>query len=127
MNILTERMMIQSVAQRWRDQYSGYKANWPVFTRPGLTMADVGNELEALDKDTCSREEVLAVTNNDSWLRMQCEECKQVVELLLLLKVGKLCTSCITKAEKMLADHNANLSNFGVPCEPKDGWDTIAP
>ncbi len=106
--IITERSIIREVANRWAEQYeTGYYAK------------DVGKQkiltrLQALDKETCSADDVNKIIGNKSWTRRHCSECRESTNWAI--QVGEppdyesatatLCRSCFDKAVKLVNDHD---------------------
>lgn len=70
MKLLTERVLIREVAQRWKEQYTGYAG------RNADDMKAIGKKLAALNGDTATAADVEAIIGNDSWTRIDhCDEC----------------------------------------------------
>jgi hypothetical protein len=81
--ITTQRDMIRNIAKRWRTQYSPMEKwdNRPTtFGHP----ATIAEKLDQLDGDTATPADVEAITGNDSWTRLTCNQC------------GKNCLSVFT-------------------------------
>lgn len=112
MKLITQRQLIQMVAARWRQQYEPFKNETPSFSvRKGLaeqrTKRQIAEELDALNGDTATPAEVVAIIGNNSWTRLECDECKND-EVDAVLRVGakpdyesspaRLCKQCVEKA-----------------------------
>jgi len=109
MRLIDKRTVIKSVPRRWREQYRDRR--WAtVTTKHGLDIsADaIYRQLQALDLDTCSEQEVIAIVENSSWTTILCEACEKSVEHAILIDgeggtTGVLiCPRCIGKATKFL-------------------------
>lgn len=69
MTITTTRDRIRTVAKRWRETYAGYRGF--EADRKGA----IGKQLDALDVETTTADDVTTVIGNDSWTAVQCDVC----------------------------------------------------
>lgn len=109
MKIITQRTIIQGVANRWAEQYCGSEYR----LRSGKSVVDVLNELRALDLNTATAQEVAAITGNDSWTRLpRCDECSSdMVSAIIVLgaipdydsHTAWVCKTCVEKAWKEIS------------------------
>lgn len=114
MKLITQRQLIQKVAARWRQQYEPFKDQTPMFSvRAGIeklrSKREISEELDALDGDTATAQQVDAIIGNGSWTRMNCDQCKK--EVTSVLRVGAeldyesatadLCEECVAQACKV--------------------------
>jgi len=67
--LITERDQIRRVADRWGEQYGGN--DW----KDDEEKQSIHRKLIALDKETCSAADVAAIIGNDSWSRLDCDNC----------------------------------------------------
>jgi len=102
MKLLTERVLIREVAQRWAAQYS--EAYW----RKDKHKQEIGRKLKALDPETATAADVTAIIGNDSWVRIDsCDECGAkhpavAVELAEDQECSAtVCLPCLTRATKL--------------------------
>ena len=101
MKLITQRDLIRGVADKWRKQYD-----------PSSEAAVINKwkQLDALDKDPASVDDVARIIGNKSWTRITCHECKNDVSEAV--EVGEppdyesntavICRSCMTKAVTLL-------------------------
>lgn len=70
MKLLTERVLIREVAQRWAEQYADYRG------RNRGDLQAIARKLAELDGETASAADVAAIIGNESWTRIDhCDEC----------------------------------------------------
>lgn len=111
MKLTTQRDLIRIVAKRWRDTYSPFKGELPIFSvRNGFiaqkSKEQIANELDALDRETATPADVEAIIGNGSWTRLTCDECKNDVDTILTVgqnpdyddRSTDLCLYCVNKA-----------------------------
>lgn len=96
MKLINERILIRSVAERWRRQYL-----------EGSTIPDpeglIPKKLAALDVDTATSKDVADIIGNYSWCTpLMCDECGAMVESVV--RVGgedqevDICLRCVKRA-----------------------------
>ena len=123
MIIRTQRQLIQAVAKRWRETYQPFKNDRPLFswrtgvTSPPLNKQQIADALDALDGDTASADDVSAIIGNESWTRLNCDECK--ADVTLTVQVGnepdyeshraELCLECAEKAAALIRGMRVGL------------------
>ena len=103
MKLITERDLIRGIADAWGHPHK--EANGDNY-RTWVA-------LDSLNKETASADEVSKIIGNDSWTRINCDECGKRV--LLVVQVGlepdydvsnaNLCATCLTAAYALLP-HN---------------------
>jgi len=103
--IITTRDMIRGVAERWRDQY------WNTHNKKFI---DIRAQLDALNDETATLADVVAIIGNDSWTKVRCDECSQEVDWVV--QVGEdpdyeshtvtVCRSCLNKIVAYVNDHD---------------------
>jgi len=114
MNLLTQRDLIRGVAKKWRAAYSKYNCDPPLFSvRNGISKLrskmEIADELDLLDPETATPEDVALVIGNDSWTRLKCDECKNEVDAVLIVgekpdyesNTTSLCRCCVEAAAKV--------------------------
>jgi hypothetical protein len=103
MEIITQREIIKAVADSWKSQYLPHG-------RGNKHSVDIWNRLNALDLNTASAADVVAIIGNDSWTRLRCHSCGGEVERLIEIgeppdcesRTARVCLPCITKAYELL-------------------------
>jgi len=115
MQLITRRELIRNVAAKWREQYEPFKDDGLLFgewngVRIKKTKAQVADELDALDKEKATAEDVAAIIGNASWTRLTCDECGKECETVL--RVGQppdyesrtacLCIRCVKDAASLV-------------------------
>ena len=103
MRVITKRDMIREVAKAWRACY-GLTPGRPISY--GKDRAAILTQLEALDMETCTDEEVIRITGNEAWTEIRCTECDGSVSAVI--EIGEeycyesdkahLCFECVGKA-----------------------------
>lgn len=104
-SLITERDMIRSVAERWRGQYAG-----DLRGRFGKTA----RQLDALDVEHASADDVATIIGNRSWTEVACDGCGD--KATTAVQVGAepdyesstavLCPTCLRKAVALLPDED---------------------
>lgn len=98
MQLLTERQLILSVIERWKDQYPAGKCT--VWQQEVLTA------LEQLDLTAATAEDIEAIIGNFSWTSIRCDECGSQVKAAVQLgedldhdsATAVVCFPCLKKA-----------------------------
>lgn len=108
MNIITKRMLINRVAEHWKQQYHTDK--WGGYQGDS---EHIYNLLKALPQDA-TEEDVEKIIDNKSWTRNVCDECKE--DCQIVIEVGEprdyesstacLCPGCLAKAVNMINAHS---------------------
>ena len=100
MKLLTERMLIENVAARWRSQYGDVAHPWNQNVHDGLLK---------LDAKTATAADVHAIIGNYSWTRIKCDACKLEVLRAAVIESGDdetpdthICLTCCLDAAKLL-------------------------
>lgn len=102
MELITERSLIQGVAEQWDAQY------WPEFrpTNNGSSK-EISVTLHALNLDKVSAKTVNKIIGNDTWTVLVCAECDVKVKKVVALygpygdQVYHICEPCATKVKTM--------------------------
>lgn len=112
MIVITERSQIRSLLTRFNLQYAGDHYHWVPLLR---------KQIEALDLDTCSKEDVAEILGNSLWTNLKCDECERQVDRVI--QVGQepdyesstafLCVDCVTKAHALITAKDAENDDFG--------------
>jgi hypothetical protein len=102
MKLLTKRVLIREVAQRWADQYSE-----PYWLKDAEKQG-IGRKLAALDGNTASAADVESIIGNDSWTRIDhCDDCgaedlQEAVEFGQYRESSQtVCMRCLRAAVRM--------------------------
>ena len=109
MKVITQRELIQSVADRWHAQYQPFthdSAPWTI----GKTKSGIWRELVALNKDEATTQEVDTIIGNKSWTRMMCDQCEQDADSVIQVgaaldyesATAHLCRSCLQSAYELM-------------------------
>lgn len=105
MKLLTERVLIREVAQRWKQQYAGYRGPNPADT---AEKHAIGHKLAALDGETATAADVAAIIGNESWTRIDhCDECHaENLSIAVLLaddssSSATICVPCLRQAVRL--------------------------
>ena len=100
MIVHTTRTQILGVAAAWREQYGHYKDQSWEWARV------IGRQLDALDGETASAKDVEAIIGNDTWTKLQCEECESAADIVLEFKCASrsimVCRGCLQKGIGLL-------------------------
>jgi len=109
MKVITKRDMIREVAKAWRACY-GLTPGRPISY--GKDRAAILTQLEALDMETCTEEDVSRITGNELWIRLTCDECGS--EVSAVIEIGEeydyesdkahLCFQCVAIARDLIKD-----------------------
>lgn len=110
MKLITERMLIGQVAERFRRQY-GARLDSPLYDGrvPRLMLA----ALESLDKETATAADVSLICGNDSWVQIKCDECGESVDAVIRVgqepdydsSTASLCFGCVRAAATIAGNH----------------------
>jgi len=109
MTLTTQRDRIRTVAERWRETYEPFTDDRPRFSwrtgmvSPPLNTRQIAEQLDALDPETATDEEVNVIIGNDSWTRLTCDECDEDVDAVLTVgeepdhesHTASLCRTCV--------------------------------
>ena len=104
MEKITERSRILNVVKRFREQYARHiigEAGYKLPFDPKATLA----ELEALDADAATPEDVNRIIGSD-WTSSYCDECARTVPMTIVLgdardydsNTASVCLPCLRKA-----------------------------
>ena len=97
MEVVTTRTRIRGVAAAWAVQYPlGQKMS---RSDSGETLA----KLKGLDVETATADDVANIIGNDSWCRIQCDECEACVSAAVIIgapldyesRTATVCANCI--------------------------------
>lgn len=115
MKLTTQRDTIRAVASRWRQQYEPFTDDRPMFswrtgvTSPPLNKKQIAENLDDLDGETATPEDVAAIIGNESWTRLTCDECGKDTDAVLTVgqepdyesHTASLCRSCVERASSI--------------------------
>jgi hypothetical protein len=123
MKIKTKRGVILGVAKRWRRQYEPFEKfdNTPIFppANPNASKLrpkrQIAEELDKLNLNTATEDQVNEIIGNKSWTRLTCDQCKRDVEAVIRLGDPKaningtpsfyICPDCIAQAARSMQTH----------------------
>jgi hypothetical protein len=71
--LVLQRDLIKSVAERWKAQYAPNE-NWNI--QYGEGKRQIYDRLLALDTDNCTAEDVVRIIGNTSWTTIRCDYCE---------------------------------------------------
>lgn len=101
MHVVSIREQIKSVADKWAMVY----ADDPTLVLHfGVTANDVLSELRALDPDTATRDDVVKIVRNNTWVSLVCAECCEQVDFAVSLDSSAddsgpvYCRRCLQRA-----------------------------
>lgn len=97
MELITTRSQIRSVAERWKQQYPTDQTTMHFKSTDAIHA-----RLLALDTETATAEEVIAIIGNGSWTRIRCDQCGQEVD------------AAVVCGEE--PDYESHTANLCVPC-----------
>jgi len=103
MELITERSLIKTVAERWDAHYG------PEFRAiAGVSSKTISEKLHALNLSKVSAATVNKIIGNDAWTRLVCDEClTPVTKVAVLYHPGdgtaafEICESCATKVKTL--------------------------
>ena len=113
MELTTERDLIKGVAKRWFKTYESTMDSMPsLFGCNSKTKREISSQLQRLDKETATAQDVADIIGNCSWTRLTCDGCGD--DVTALLSVGQprdyesntadLCEACVNKASAIKWD-----------------------
>jgi hypothetical protein len=102
MKVITERELIKTVPQRWKSRYSSGKY--------GQDKIVIMEQLDNLNIDTVSSEEISKIIGNNSWTLLKCNECNKSVKTVIQLgdepdyesHTVFICLECIKNLNKLI-------------------------
>lgn len=101
MNVVSIREQIRSVASRWAAVYAHDPT---LLLRTGRTADQVLARLKALDTDVATRDDVVEIVGNETWVSMVCAECCEQVDSAVSLGSSSddsspvYCRRCLQRA-----------------------------
>ncbi len=102
MRIITQRNMIRGVVKRWDEQY-------PEKSWKGTDKEQIHIQLQQLDLEIATADEVNKIIGNTSWTEEACDECGKAVDKVIVFgqeEYGSssiyLCFRCIEKGARMM-------------------------
>ena len=106
MNLITERHVISTVAERWKRQYCNTDGTWFWLVCKTETSEVTYLRLLALDLLTARPVDVMAIIGNGSWVRLTCNECGRNVDAAVILgepldfdsETASVCQDCLRAA-----------------------------
>ena len=105
MKLITTAMRIANIAERWTHQYFR-DGVWRETKGEGTPLSsertkNIAEKLRALPPGA-SAADVNAVIGNDSWVKLECSECRIRSEAVVLLGDSYLCRACLGKALELV-------------------------
>ena len=105
---VTQRQLIQGVAENWKRQYQSSNGHW-LGTRNDNAQ-EIYTALKALDLDIATKQDIDAVIENSSWCRLKCDECGRETQTVIQLgeevdyesSTASVCSECLSLAVKLL-------------------------
>src|SRR5690606_25409154 len=105
MKLIHKRDVIRHVRDRWNEQYPPHRDGDPSYLHD-QTFGEIRRGLAALDLETCSAEDVTAVSGKSSWTPLVCDECDRPADALVSFgsepaydtRWQDVCHECVTKA-----------------------------
>lgn len=104
---VTMREVIRGVPDRWRKQY----AEWIKTGRVGLGRDKglIADELDSLNIETCTAEDISRIIGNTSWAENHCDGCEEDRDEIMWLgeepdyesRFWRLCRECFDEAGKL--------------------------
>ena len=98
MKVITKREALLNVARRWRQQYPTNIAD--------ATKVEIGEKLLAMPIGSITEAAINAVIGNDSWTKLECDECEKDSGALVVFEAGErfinICEPCIRRGQRQL-------------------------
>lgn len=103
MKVITLRDRIRRVPERWKNQYEPFEQHSP-------DKLEIYNKLLLLDLDTCFTSDIKNIIGNNSWTRLDCDECQREVDWLVRLgeapdyesRTACICKDCAVKVSQLV-------------------------
>lgn len=103
MRIITKREIIKGVLERWKYQYPN--------ENHGKDKLEITKKLSKLNLSRVSAKRVDEIIGNQSWTRLDCDECQEPVDKVVMFiernedeyecNTCELCLDCLKKALKL--------------------------
>lgn len=113
MKIRTERERIKEVVERYRPYPGKENEMWKV----GMTRRELIDKLKALDLNTATAEDIVAIVGHEGCVSFHCNECHAKSQEVVELQTGEghltmyLCRKCTEKAILMFKQHEESLED----------------
>jgi len=99
MNLTTKREIIRRVPAHWRQTYTPFQ-KWDD------SKGKIAKELDRINVETATEDDIERIIGNRSWTRMTCDECKKEVDALIQVgeppdyesRTAQLCPECVRAA-----------------------------
>ncbi len=111
-NITTIREIIKSVPDKWKRRYYDATYTQEDQWRVGLNRPtkETYDKLIKLDLETASKEDIAQIIGNDSWTRLNCDQCNREVDKVIRLgevedyesATAYICPDCLIDALRKL-------------------------
>lgn len=122
-SVLDQKMVLASVAARWKEQY-GSTGEWRDTTSGNSKV--VYNNLIALDYSTATRKDIADIIGNDSWTHAECRACAEPSFPVVLFErfsewssepaaETKICAHCIAAGADAISRSRAPSSTGEQP------------
>ena len=93
----TYRELIWALPQRWEEHYHSGE-EW-ITTKDGKSSLNIFNEIQNLDLEKCSVEDIVAIIGDDDWITWYCLECNEGklegITIALDEHAVFICTDCL--------------------------------
>lgn len=112
MKIITQRNLIMTVCDNWRNQYRGCDNPDDDQSTYGQDKREIYLKLKGLDLQSCSADDVNEIIGNSSWTIMTCNECEAETDWVIEVgnppdyesRTARLCRKCAASVAKALID-----------------------
>ena len=102
MKLITTRLLIQKVAERWEKQYPKGSCHYE-------DKKDILLKLQAIDANTATADDVKNISGNSTWTSIACNECGKNVDAVVECgepqdyesNTAYICKECLTKAVQL--------------------------
>lgn len=106
MKKITRRGIIKSVPAKYKSQYFNSDGWRTILKGPTQPTYDA---LIALDLETATEKDISDIIGNESWTRLECDECDKEVETVIMLgqepdyesSTACICPNCLAKATNL--------------------------
>lgn len=111
MQLITNRDRIVNIVNRFKTLYNNVLNNESWI--PGKTHAELLNELEGLDLNTVSEDQIISILGNDLWVKTLCNVCNTYQKAVISLNdnfdfaetVTYICPTCLKKASNLMDNY----------------------
>jgi hypothetical protein len=109
MKLITTQQMVESVAERWKNQQFRQKGGWKNVWMPNRKSQCSSEEIYKELLECKTKEEVVDVMGMYDWVTLNCESCgKQVEELVIFCGESdepySVCKDCLTESLELIGE-----------------------